>query len=410
MNKTNYEVSSELLVSEALRKTIKELKKHYKDHPNSSVVQEERLIPYLEAQIDCLKNISKSSKNPLEQFLCALKRSLNTCELHKLDGTYHNRFVVSLYVIALGAIVTTSTSSAVKEDSKSIIIKEQNQDKTPNIKEQEKIDKEQQEEQEPVKKREINNYKPKMDYAKVAQMKRVSECETYLEEYCYYFNFDSEKVKLIANTVTNNFRNGITINVGTKEFSSTEPETMAIYLVWDLYKNGENYAITREELTITEDIAHLQYDEEGNIILRNGLSFSQFIGKVNDSFDGDKYLSLAISDRETGFQTSDQAINKNNFGGWRATEAFFTFPSPEAGIIYHCFSLEKMTNSREYNNLLEFSGIYNNNDTNQPVPEWEEDVSAKMYSYSCNEDEYFNYREKEKEINRGKVLAMISNN
>ena len=84
-----------------------------------------------------------------------------------------------------------------------------------------------------------------------------------------------------------------------KKLKTRNPETIAMFLVWDLYKNSSDYQLTREELTISDEIAHLQYNEEGKIILRNGLTFSEFMGKVSDSIEGDKCFDVAVSDAET---------------------------------------------------------------------------------------------------------------
>lgn len=300
MTKNNYELEKELLIYETLKKSIKELKEYYKNNPDSRIVNEKSTIPYLKEQIACLKNINKFKMSILNHFLYYIKRIFNSLEIHRLDGTLKMQFRMSLYLLSFGIIASTNSSSYKEElltaeeqhaimNDLSNTIKDITTEFDEKFKEEERIKKEIKEQTKKLLK-EIN---------KSIEEVKINENESYLKEYSTYFNLDSGKVIEIAKTLTNNFENDVIISIGNKKVTSSNPETMAMFLVWDLYKNSSDYQLTREELTISDEIAHLQYNEEGKIILRNGLTFSEFMGKVSDSIEGDKCFDVAVSDAET---------------------------------------------------------------------------------------------------------------
>lgn len=105
-------------------------------------------------------------------------------------------------------------------------------------------------------------------------------------------------------------------------------------------------------------------------------------------------------------KTSDQSIEKNNFGGWRYDEEYLTFPSPEAGIIYHSMMLEKKRNTWDYANLSEFSGIYTQNDKTRPNKKWVNNVTSFLAVYKDNEEEYFILEEEIEKDSSEMILAM----
>lgn len=407
MTKINYELEKELLIYETLKKSIKELKEYYKNNPDSRIVNEKSTIPYLKEQITCLKNINKFKMSILNHFLYNIKRISNSLEIHRLDGTLKMQFRISLYLLSFGIIASTNSSSYKEElltaeeqhaimNDLSNTIKDITTEFDEKFKEEERIKKE----------REEQSKKLLEEINKTIEEISINKNESYLKEYSNYFNFDSEKVIEIAKTLTNNFENDVIISIGNKKVTSSNSETMAMFLVWDLYKNSSDYGITREELTISDEIAHLQYNEEGKIILRNGLTFSEFMGKVSDSIESDRCFNLAVSNFESDEQTNSQSIEKNNFGGWRYSEdEFLTFPSPEAGIIYHCIGLGKLQ-TRKYANLNEFSGIYVNNNIKKPEPNWVSNVTSNINLIVSNEEEYFILEEEIEKDSSEMILAM----
>ena len=407
MTKINYEIEKELLIYETLKKSIKELKEYYKNNPDSRIVNEKSTIPYLKEQIACLKNINKFKMSILNHFLYYIKRISNSLELHCLDGTLKLQFRISLYLLLFGIIASTNSSSYKEElltaeeqhaimDDLSNTIRDITTEFDEKFKEEERIKKEGEEQTKKLLE-EIN---------KTTEEIIINKNESYLKEYSNYFNFDSEKVIEIAKTLTNNFENDVIISIGNKKVTSSNPETMAIFLVWDLYKNSSDYGLTKEELTTSDEISHLKYDEEGKIILRNGLTFSEFMGKVSDSIESDRCFNLAVSNFESDEQTNSQSIEKNNFGGWRYDKEYLTFPSPEAGIIYHSMMLEKKRNTWDYANLSEFSGIYTQNDKTLPNIEWVNNVTSFLAVYKDNEEEYFILEEEIEKDSSEMMLAM----
>lgn len=406
MKDVNYDLATEILLLEAVENTVKELKEHYKNHPYSKKEAEQRLIPYLEQQIECLRKINKFKIDILKHFLYDIKRKATIFELDRINGSLKFRLKLCMYIMAISASIIATNNYKEREES---LKKAEEQHKIMNdlsdtieevthsigekLKEEERIKKEKEEKAKKLFEEKI----------KTMEEARINECENYLQEYCSYFNFDSEKVITIARNLTNNFENEIIIAVGNKEVVSNSNETMAMFLVWDLYKNSTDYSLTREELTISDEINHLNYNEEGNIILRNGLTFSQFMGKVSDSVEGDRSFTLAVSNLESKKQTSDQAIENNNFGGWRYTEEYLTFPSPEAGVIYHCMMFEKKCQTWNYANIYEFSGLYTQKDKTKPNYTWVENVLGFQHIILANEDEYFDYEE-EKEYEKENII------
>lgn len=413
MNKTNYDLATEILLLESVEKTIKELKEHYKNHPSSKKDSARHLIPYLEQQVECLTKINNFKISILKYFLYCIKRKASSFELDRINGSLKFRLKLCMYTMAISYSIIAFNNYYEKKQN---LAKAEEQHQIMNdlsntiekvslsigdkLKEEEKIKKEQAEKEKQMLKEKIE----------AKNNEKIIDCENYLQEYCSYFNLNSEKVVSLARSLTNNFANDVIISVGNKELISDSNETLAMFLVWDLYMNSSDYSLTREELTVSNEISHLKYDEEGNIILRNGLTFSQFMGKVSDSIEGDKCFALAVSNFESKKQSSAQSIEKNNFAGWRHDEEYLTFRSPEAGIIYHCIMLEKKCNSWDYANLYEFSGIYTQKDKTKPNYTWVENVLEFQNIILANEDEYFDYEEQnEKEKNNEKVLAMISN-
>ncbi len=407
MAKINYELEKELLIYETLKKSIKELKEYYKNNPDSRIINEKSTIPYLKEQIDCLKNINRFKMSILNHFLYYIKRISNSLELHRLDGTLKMQIRISLYLLSFGIIASTNSSSykeelLTAEEQHAIIndlsntIKDITTEFDEKYREEKRIKKESEEQTKKLLK-EIN---------KSIEEVKINENENYLKEYSNYFNLDSEKVIEIAKTLTNNFENDVIISIGNKKVTSSNSETMAMFLVWDLYKNSSDYGLTKEELTTSDEISHLKYDEEGKIILRNGLTFSEFMGKVSDSIESDRCFNLAVSNFESDEQTNSQSIEKNNFGGWRYTEEeYLTNISPEAGVIQHCMNIEKLR-LRKHDNLSEFSGIYTLNDKKSPNPEWVSNVTSNINLIASNEEKYFILEEEIEKDSSEIILAM----
>lgn len=185
------------------------------------------------------------------------------------------------------------------------------------------------------------------------------EFDGYLEEYSRSFHLDSKKVIEIARKVTNNyesnFRSIFTENVLNAYYIEEEInnyETFCLLFVYFLNRevNGIGGSVTfnleetgykREELITSFEMETLEFGEV--IILENGQSRSQYIGKLANLLNMDKALALAISYSEAGLDSnvSDALKYCNNYGGMLAGDgSLMQFPTPSAGVISYMLNLK----------------------------------------------------------------------
>lgn len=244
------------------------------------------------------------------------------------------------------------------------------------------------------------------DYTKKTKFR---EYELAIEEYSLYFNLDSEKVFEFTKNLTNDFNEPLTITVGRKTFTATNADTTAMFITYDIWRDiyntrnsAKRYNLKEEDYVTSREITHFEYNDEGKIVMRNGLTLNQFLANASYAIDKSPALALAISDHESGYRTSKQARNQNNISGMKgkgipgvSDNDFITFPSPEAGIIYHVFNLERMENSFNYSNLYQFASIYVWGTRAIPADNWYSDVSGKRARYAANEEYYFGIPEEE---------------
>lgn len=115
VSKINYDLDADLLIYETLEKTINELKIYSRIHPNTLIVYEQSIIPYIEQQIACLKSINKYKMNLLSHILYILKRCAKIYELHKLEGILKTRLRITSYILVLGIAIAINYSSSSKE-------------------------------------------------------------------------------------------------------------------------------------------------------------------------------------------------------------------------------------------------------------------------------------------------------
>lgn len=254
------------------------------------------------------------------------------------------------------------------------------------------------------------------DYAKKVMYK---EYELAIEEYSIYFNLDSAKVFELTKELTNDFSELLTITVGGKPYTATNAESTAMFITCDVWKDIYNtksykkkYDLTEEDIVTSREIVHANYDEDGNIVMRNGLTFNQLLGKASYAFSDSPSLGLAISNHESNYRRSSQARNQNNFFGMKGSgipgvvdNGHITLPSPEAGALYGAFNIVRIENENSYNNLYEFSGVYVNGTKTRPSDTWFNDVNNQAAIYASNEEYYFGIPE-EKELENEIQLAL----
>lgn len=254
------------------------------------------------------------------------------------------------------------------------------------------------------------------DYTKKT---KYMEYQSSIEEYSLYFNLDSTKVFELTKELTNDFSEPLTITVGGKPYTATNAESTAMFITCDVWKDIYNtksykkkYDLTEEDIVTSREIVHANYDEDGNIVMRNGLTFNQLLGKASYAFSDTPYLALAISNHESNYRRSPQARNQNNYFGMKGSgipgvvdNGHITLPSPEAGTIYGEFNKIRIENENSYNGLYEFSGVYVNGTKTKPSDTWFKDVSNKAAIYAANEEYYFGIPE-EKELENEIQLAL----
>ena len=224
----------------------------------------------------------------------------------------------------------------------------------------------------------------------------VKRYSAYMEErqkektiafYADLFHLDTTKAVEIAKKLTNDFTNENFLKTNVigndkiinKLGSFKSFEAGAVYYARDLYRNPERYGTTSKEI-----IADYSIDTERNvvnkkIIVKNGLTFEQFYGKIADLFGIDKSTGLAMAYLESGRLNSKLAKNKNNIGGMRSGKGWMSFPTLEAGAIAHILTIRSISNRHGFDitdtdGIYKFSGVYVNGSTSKPSEKWTHDV------------------------------------
>lgn len=229
---------------------------------------------------------------------------------------------------------------------------------------------------------------------RAAEERRQDAFDNYLEEYCMYFNLDSAKVIEIARTLTDNYTNPFDDIIGSDIFKPKNDEAACLIFVRRLMKNQltvklSEFGLTSNDLVISNEVYGTGREKGELLVLRNGMTGTQFLGRICDLLGMDKYYCLSISYLEAGKGfSSNLCRNKNNFGGMRANGEFFTYPSPEAGIIVFCINL-KNYEKYELTNIYDLSGIYVNGNRSNPSPTWVNNVLGYHKMFIEHSDEFF---------------------
>ena len=182
--------------------------------------------------------------------------------------------------------------------------------------------------------------------------------DEYLETYAEYFHLDADKVIDFARQVTNNYTLAFEDILGTDAYDIDNPEAACMIFVHELNRDGLNvslsdYGLTPSDFVIDPNVTALPSDK----VLSNGQTFEEFFGHVCDLLNVDKNWLLGITYLETGRLTSNISTTINNFGGLRGTNGFYTYISPEAGIIAHCRNLKRYENF-DLQSIYELAGLY----------------------------------------------------
>lgn len=214
-----------------------------------------------------------------------------------------------------------------------------------------------------------------------------NEYDNYLKEYASYYNLDGDKVVEFARNITNNY--SISFNAVSGSIKSDTKEGQCMLFVYYLSRDKlanplKDYNLSKSYFSIGNNRTTMGKDQ----ILRSGLTFSQFLGKVCDNLGVNKNYLLAISYLETGKNTSGLALRNNNFGGLRGNGEYFSYPSPEMGIIAFVLNL-KGYEKYNFNNIYELSGVYTHGNKSNPSNTWVNSVRKYYNEIVNNQLKYF---------------------
>lgn len=215
------------------------------------------------------------------------------------------------------------------------------------------------------------------------------EIDNYLKEYSSYYNLDGDKVVEFARSVTNNYETPLSEIYSGNSVNSSTREGQAMMFVYylnrdSLSKSLGEYGLSSDHFKVSGVMATMGSDQ----VLRSGLTFSQFLGKVCDNLGMDKNYLLAISYLETGKNTSSLARYSNNFGGLRGRGEYYSYSSPEEGIIAFILNL-KSYEKYGLNSIYELSGIYTHGNKYNPSNTWVNSVLRYYDDIVANPGEYF---------------------
>lgn len=220
--------------------------------------------------------------------------------------------------------------------------------------------------------------------------------DSYIEKYCGYFHFDSDKVVKLARNMTNNYEDFSGI-ITEEECDLNNPEAVCMQFVCKLFKNEpcinwEELGFTNEDIVLTNEITISDYDDLNTFYLHGGLKYSEFMEKYCDMLKiDDKVLALSVSIEEIGKEGSRLAREQNNFGGIRIDGVWLSFPTPEAGIIYYCSMFKNSYNNYTVEDTYKMSYKYIGKNDNQEAErrQWSKDVTSFYNEIQDNYDFYF---------------------
>ena len=161
----------------------------------------------------------------------------------------------------------------------------------------------------------------------------------------------------------------------------TSYEAGIIFYVKDLFTYPERYGSSIAEMRITEVPRTVRtYNDNGDIIMSNGMTFEQYVGKIADLFGVDKTTVLAISYHEAGVKTSNIFKSKNNIGGHKGLNGWKSFMTLEAGVIGHVLAIRNISTKHGVDpstpeGLSDFSSVYVNGYLGAPSAHWLEKVT-----------------------------------
>ncbi len=248
--------------------------------------------------------------------------------------------------------------------------------------------------------------------AEVQEETREEKYDNLIRTYSNYFLFDAEKVIKLARDLTDNYTIDFSeVNDNTSyRLDNMEAQVMVfchelnrdnlVFPLSDLGYNVEYFKSGRGRVTLSTQVEAMGYTIEEfqdlnrpnnlheNFVLSGEYSYSQFVGKICDLLNMDKSYSLAISYLESDCVGSNIALMKNNFGGQRGKDGFFTYDTPEAGVIAFLRNLKRYEGF-DLSSIGELSGMYVNGNSSVPAPTWIGNVEGFHFQISTESEKYF---------------------
>jgi len=197
----------------------------------------------------------------------------------------------------------------------------------------------------------------------------IEKYNMYLTQYSEYCHLDSNKVIEIAKQLTNNYQESFINTLNEKTIEEYDlydmidnPEAASLLFNYFIYRNvigneGElafkisDFGYSKNDLITTHEIETIDY-KNGEQVLPNGLTRSQFTGKICDLLNMDKYYTLAISYSETGVDGSPASREHNNYGGMKNKNGeLMEFPTAYAGLVAQALNLKSYPNRYGVNSL-----------------------------------------------------------
>ncbi len=207
--------------------------------------------------------------------------------------------------------------------------------------------------------------------------------ENTVRFYADKFKLKEDKIVEIAKKLTGDFKNESYLKTNVignakviKKLGKFKNfEAGVAYFVRDIYRNPERYGTTRNAIIASNYVEPVTNIKNGKIIMKNGLTFEQFYGRVADMFEVDKTIALAMVYHESGNMKSGLARNKNNIGGLKGGSGWMSFPTLEAGVIAHVLTIKSISEKNGFDikdpdGIYKFSGIYVRGNVNSPSEDW----------------------------------------
>jgi hypothetical protein len=222
------------------------------------------------------------------------------------------------------------------------------------------------------------------------QRLEIAKKDNVVRQYAQAYSLNQEKVLEIVHYYTNNYSDPNYLQSNIISTPSYYPNTGwigsweagIVFFIKDIYTYPERYGSSIPEMRLTDvPRTSRRYDEAGNIIMDNGMTYAQYLGHIADLFGVDKATALAISYHETGVMTSNLFRNKNNIGGHKGLNGWKSFLTLEAGVIGHVLAVRNIaakagvTDMTTYAGLSAFSSVYVNGHVNNPSESWTNKVT-----------------------------------